>query len=359
MRPPATRRWRLLSLAVLDAAAIALCAVTLVGATEPDLVFHAVWVVLVIEAFAFGARASLPRIALAALFVVTYSIADDLTGLRPLEGSDLLFTEWPFMFAIITMVAIMADRVTRTSRNLALLEQRTHEALLTARTDERRRLSSDVHDGIGQTLTALVLTLDAAEAALEDPDGDRRAGSSGADGSPGSGGPSGVQHSLEAVRRAQEIAAIALEETRDVARRLRPARTRELGLTNAVRELAANAGRPVEVRFDPRLSAPDLLPVEEQMEAYRIVQEALANAVRHASARTIQVDMQVVRGNRLQIDVTDDGDGFDVRTAGRGLGLTGMRERAAAIHATLRVQSRAGVGTQVRLLLPGVPVETG
>jgi signal transduction histidine kinase len=346
-------RWGLMSLALLDVTAIGLTALTLVGAAEPDLLFHAVWVVLVLEAFAFGSRVSLPRIALAALFIIGYSVADDTTGLRQLEGSDLLFTEWPFMFVIITMVAVMAERVLRTSRNIAALEERTHQALLTARTDERRRLSSDVHDGIGQTLTALVLTLDAAEAALDQP------GTAPSELLPGSGSAPADRASLEAVRRAREIAAIALEETRDVARRLRPARMRELGLANAVRELAANAGRPVEVRFDPRLSTPDLLPVEEQMEAYRIVQEALANAVRHASARTIQVDMQLVRGNRLQIDITDDGEGFDVRDAGHGLGLTGMRERAAAIHATLRVQSQAGAGTRIRLLLPSVPVEAG
>jgi signal transduction histidine kinase len=342
VRPAGTWRWGHVPLVALDVVAVFLGVLATTGAVEPDLLFHTVWVVLVIEAFAYGARKSLPRIFLAALFVVVYAIVDDVSGLRPLEVTDLLFTEWPLMFVIIITVAIMADRVTRTNRNLAALEQRTHEELLTARDDERRRLSADVHDGIGQTLTALVFTLDAAEAALE---------ARGID----AGAPD-----RQALRRAQDIATIALEETRDVARRLRPGRMRELGLANAIREMAANAGRPVEVHFDPRLSTPDLLPVEEQMEAYRIVQEALANAVRHAAAETITVEMQLVRGNRLQIDVTDDGEGFDVSHArGRGLGLNGMRERAAAIRGTLEIYSRTGMGTRIRLLLPVASVPAG
>ena len=273
---------------------------------------------------------------IAAIAVIAYSVIDDLSGLRPLEISDLMFTEWPLMIVIITIVAVMADRVTRTSRNLAALERQTHEQLLTAREDERRRLSSDIHDGIGQTLTALVLSLDSAESALE-----------------ATGGDPATQDSL---RRAQDIAAIALDESRDVARRLRPARMRELGLINAIRDMAAKAGRPVEVRFDPRLSTPDLLPVDEQMQAYRIVQEAIANAVRHASASSIIVDLQMVRGGRLQIDITDDGAGFDIRrTHGDGLGLRGMRERATSIRGTLQVRARAGRGTRVRLQVPLPP----
>jgi two-component system, NarL family, sensor histidine kinase UhpB len=331
------------ALLLLDSLAAVIAALTFLQRGEPDLLFHAMWVILVIEAFAFGVRISGPRIALAAVLVVGYSILDDLSGLRPLEVSELLFTEWPLMIVIISIVAIMADRVTRTNRDLASLERQTHDQLTTAREDERRRLSADIHDGLGQTLTALVLSLDAAEAGL-----DAGVGSGPADAS-----TDGAITPRDALRRAQEIAAIALEESRDVARRLQPARMRELGLIGAIRDLAAKAGRPVEVRFDPRLSTPALLPVDEELEAYRIVQEAITNAIRHASAATITVDLALVRGGRLQIDVTDDGLGFDThRTAGDGLGLRGMRERATSIRGTLQVQSRAGGGTRIRLLLP-------
>lgn len=328
-------RWRLVA---LDLVAASLAASTFLQRGEPDLLFHAVWVVLVIEAFWFGLRVSLPRILVAAGLVVVYSIFEGASGLKPLEAPDLLFTEWPFMFVIILIVAVMADRVTTANRDLAGLERRTHEQLLTARDDERNRLSADLHDGVGQTLTALVLTLDAVEATLAPPD---RATPTG---------------SREALHRAQEIAGLALEETRDVARRIRPARMQEIGLANAIRELAAHAGRPVEVAFDPKLAAPSLLPVQDELQVYRIVQEAVANAVRHASAKTIVIGLRAVRGRRLQVDVVDDGAGFDpARTGGNGLGLPGMRERAAAIGGTLSLESQPGLGTRIRLLLPMAP----
>jgi two-component system sensor histidine kinase UhpB len=248
------------------------------------------------------------------------------------------------MFVIILIVAVMADRVTSASRDIAGLEKRTHEQLLTARDDERHRLSADLHDSVGQTLTALVLTLDAAEAALASPDHVEAV----------------PPASREALHRAQEIAGLALEETRDVARRIRPAAMREIGLANAIRELAAHAGRPIEVAFDPRLAAPSLLPVQDELQAYRIVQEAVANAVRHASARTIVIGLRAVRGSRLQIEVVDDGKGFVPDEAdGDGLGLQGMRERAAAIGGTFSLVSRPGLGTRIRLLLPLEPQRRG
>ncbi len=318
---------------LLDVGAVAIAVATFLQKGEPDLLFHAIWVVLVIEAFAYGLRVSAPRIALAATLVIVYSFLEESSGVRPLEIADLMFTEWPLMFVIIVIVAIMADRVTTASRDMASLEQRTHDELLTAREDERRRLSADLHDGLGQTLTALVLHLDAAEAAHGRE--------------PASG---------EAVRRAQEIAAIALEETHEAARRLRPARMEEIGLANAIRELAANAGRPVTVDFDPRVVTPGLLPVDVEMQAYRIAQEAVSNAIRHASAESITIGLHLVRGGRLQVDVADDGEGFDGRRpTGPGLGLPGMQERAAAIGGTLAIETAIGQGTKVRLQLPLPP----
>ncbi len=322
-------------LILLDAIAASLALTTFLLGGEPDLLFHAVWVVLVLEAFLYGVRVSGPRIVLAAVLVVVYSTIDDATGSKPLEVAELLFTEWPLMFVIITIVAIMADRVTTTNRRVMALERQTHEQLITAREDERRRLSADLHDGLGQTLTALVLSLDTVETKL------------------GGHGATPDDQAREALGRAQHIAELALEETRDVARRLRPARMREVGLTNAIRELAAHAGRDVEVSFDPRLTTPGLLRVEDEIQAYRIVQEAIANAIHHASAGSIRVRLQLVRRGRLQIDVIDDGRGFDAhREPGNGIGLRGMRERAAGLRGTLDIDSRRGGGTTVRLQVP-------
>jgi signal transduction histidine kinase len=325
-------RWRLVA---LDLVAACLAAGTFLQGGEPDLLFHAIWLVLVIEAFWYGLRVSVVRIAIVAALVIGYSFLEDASGLRPLEVPDLLFTEWPLMFAIIVLVAIMADRVTSANRDIASLERRTHDQLVTAREDERRRLSGDLHDGLGQTLTALVLNLDAVESSIDQE------------------GAATTPAAREALHRAQEIAGLALEETRDVARRLRPARMRQIGLANAIRELAAHAGRPVEVEFDPRLATPDLLAVDDEMEVYRIVQEAVANAVRHASANRISIGIRAARGGRLLIEVADDGIGFDPRRIGDdGLGLHGMGARAESIGGTLRIESHDGLGTRIRLLVP-------
>jgi signal transduction histidine kinase len=323
--------YRLLALDLI-AAGIAVAIFTL--RTEPDVLFHVVWVVLVIEAFAYGLRVTAPRIGIAAALVVLYALSGDWSDVPTSGLVDMLFSEWPLMLVIITIVAVMADRVTTTSRNLANLERQTHEHLVTAREDERRRLSADLHDGLGQTLSALVLTLDAAEATLVPDHADAAAGA-------------------HAIQRAQEITATALDETHEVTRRLRPVRLKEIGLTTAIRDLAANAGRPIEVEFDPRLATSGLLPVDDEMQAYRIVQEAVGNAVRHASARTISIVLHVVRGSRLQIDVVDDGLGFDRRQESNGgLGLQGMAERAAAIGGSLSLESGPGTGTRVRLQVP-------
>jgi signal transduction histidine kinase len=96
------------------------------------------------------------------------------------------------------------------------------------------------------------------------------------------------------------------------------------------------------------------------MQAYRIVQEAVANAVRHAAADTISIGLHSVRGRKLQIEIVDDGSGFDPRRCtGLGLGLAGMQERARKIGGTLSLDSRPGLGTRIRLLLPMRPLRGG
>ena len=154
------------------------------------------------------------------------------------------------------------------------------------------------------------------------------------------------------IRRAQELAAIALDETRDVAYRLRPARFVEAGLVAAVGRLADTAGVPITVVTDPDLAVPGLLEPEDEMGVFRVVQEALSNATRYSNARRIAVTLSS-DGYFLEVRVTDDGIGFDTSTtASRGLGLAGMRERAAILRAELSVESSPGQGTTVTMRVP-------
>lgn len=321
-------------LVALEATGIALAAAVVAQLGDPDVLLHVVWIVLAVEAFMFGLRIAAVRIAAATIFVLAYAIAANGDAAPAAAAmTDLDLEEWPLMAVIACIVAIMADRVTHTGRRYASLYRGASDRLLTAQEDERRRLAVDLHDGVGQTMTALALTLDAAEAALAGAEAPDAAG-------------------RQAVRRAREMAGIALEEVRGVAFRLRPPRLQEAGLVPALRELAASAGRPVEFSAEPSLVRPSLLDPGHEVDTYRIVQEALGNATRHGRPDRIGVTVRRV-GRILRVDVVDDGVGFDpVAVEGRGLGLASMRDRATAIRGTFHVRSQPGAGTAVRLDVP-------
>ena len=290
-------------LVLLDATGIGLAAAALAQLGDPDILLHVVWIVLAVEAFAFGLRIAALRILAASVFVIIYAVAANGDA-TPAAAAliDLDLEEWPLMAVIAVLVAIMADRVMLTGRRYAALYRAASDRLLTAQEDERKRLAADLHDGVGQTMTALALTLDAAEAALASADAPDAAG-------------------RDAVRRAREMAGLALEDVRGVAFRLRPARLRETGLVAALRELAASAGMAVEFSADASLMRPDLLDPASEVDTYRIVQEALGNATRHGQAHLVQISVRRL-DRQLRIEVVDDGVGFDARGVdGRGLGL--------------------------------------
>lgn len=318
----------------LDAIFVAIAIAVFGQAADPDILFHVMWVVLALQAFLFGLRVSALRIAIAIGLLAIYVNLDAMNGPDGAPIAELDLAEWPLMIVIAWLVAVMADRVTSTSRRYAELYRRASDRLMTAQEDERKRLGRDLHDGVGQTLTAVVFTLDAAESMLW----------------AGEESPSVMARS--ALRRAQELAATALDETRDVAYRLRPARFAETGLVASVSRLAASAGALVTVNATADLAVPGLLDPEDEMNVYRIVQESIGNAVRHAQARTIRVDFART-DSTLLVDIVDDGIGFEPKsTEDRGLGLTGMHERSIIIRSGLEVASSPGGGTRVSLRVP-------
>jgi signal transduction histidine kinase len=150
---------------------------------------------------------------------------------------------------------------------------------------------------------------------------------------------------------ARELSVAALDETREVAAQLRPPRIHEIGLGAAIVDLAASAGIAVDVSFDPAILPPGLLDVQRELDAYRIVQEAIGNAARHAGASVVTVDA-ALDGGELTLSVTDDGRGFVRDATPVGLGLAGMHERAAILLGKLDVRSVPGEGTTVELKIP-------
>ena len=213
----------------------------------------------------------------------------------------------------------------------ARLHEQTRELSIVA---ERNRLALDLHDAVSQKLFGLVLSAEAAATLLErDPDAAR-----------------------DQVAKLQSLAREALEELRSLVFELRPPELERDGLAGALRKHAELLGRlgPYELELDlGDERAPD--PARDR-EVLRIAQEALQNAVKHASAARIAVRLGS-EGGRLVLRVEDDGVGFDPNALDarvRSLGLTSMEERADRLGARLEISSAPGQGTTVTLELGDV-----
>lgn len=197
---------------------------------------------------------------------------------------------------------------------------------LQAQEGERLRVAQELHDGVGQSLTGVVLQL--GRAARDVPE------------------PARVQ-----VLEAQETARGSLEEVRRIARMLRPEALDDLGLASALHVLgervAEHSGLDIAVHVQAAL--PDLSP-EAELVVYRVAQEALTNVARHAHARHAALRLGRAGGHTV-LRIEDDGDGLpaDCREGG---GIKGMRERAVLVGGMFGIARRAQGGTRVTLELP-------
>ena len=327
--PPA-HAWRIGVRGLLNVASLALVVAIVAGVADSELLLDAFWVTLVIGAFLFTLRVALLRVALGSLFILAHFVVE-AGGLAGIELTDL--AEWPLLLVILILVTLMADRVRTTTHHYASLYRQASDRLVSAHEEERGRLGRDLHDSVGQTLTAVMLTLGAADAAVRAaPDAP-------------------ASTAQPAITRAQALAATALEEARHVASQLRPPRIREIGLGAAIRDLASAAGIPVEVRFDAAVLPPGLLEPEREIGAFRIVQEAVGNAARHSHAEHVWVDAHV-DDSVLTLAVSDDGVGFRPTARGQGLGLASMQERAEILVGHLDIRSKRGSGTIIELAIP-------
>lgn len=218
--------------------------------------------------------------------------------------------------------------------------QRSRERLVTAREEERRRLRRDLHDGLGPILSSVLLKLSAA----------RRQLLGSANSLPATGVEDLIAESSEDLRN-------AIGDIRRVVHDLRPPVLDQLGLATAMRDFAESCSTRDEVGTHVTVDLPENLPplsAAVEVAIYRIMQEALTNVVRHASADKCIVRLSVEeREDRytLILDVSDNGVGLrSVRTA--GVGLASMRERAEELGGTLNMESQAGLGTRVLASVP-------
>lgn len=204
---------------------------------------------------------------------------------------------------------------------------------------ERRRLSRDLHDGLGQTLTALkhLLSRTAATARRE-------------------GAPAPLAERLD---EACEIAASALADAREMSRLLRPPMLDDLGLVPALRWLARSlgegAGLTVELVVEPPEAEERRLAEEMETLVFRAVQETLTNALKHSGTGDARVAL-TVGSSDLRVEISDSGAGFDpdatLAGADVGVGLRGLRDRVALFGGHCRVVSAPGEGTEVLIRVP-------
>jgi signal transduction histidine kinase len=206
--------------------------------------------------------------------------------------------------------------------------QQLSARLVDAQETERRAISRELHDEVGQSLGALLVDIGRLSTTL-------------------SGDPE-VKTQLDNLK---SVAERTFQTVRNIALLLRPSMLDDLGLAAALewqgREVSRHSEIEVSVESE---SVPEDLPDEYKIYIYRLVQEALNNAVRHSGARNAKVVVERL-SKSIAVRVTDDGRGFDPGRS-RGMGILGMEERVKRLGGTLRVESQPGKGATVTADLP-------
>lgn len=235
----------------------------------------------------------------------------------------------PAIERVIETANLMLDR-------LAEHRQAVAAQILRAQEEERKRIARELHDETSQSLTSVLVNLEAVEKQVPDlPD-----------------------EVFSRLRLTKEIAQRTLDETRRLMFDLRPSVLDDLGLIPALRWFISQRVHPhgLEVDFEA-IGLEARLPEELETALFRIMQEAITNAVKHAKAKLLRVKMTREPGC-IYGAVVDDGIGFHpVHVIGksdkeRGLGLFGMQERATLVGGSVQVESAPGLGTSVRVTVP-------
>jgi signal transduction histidine kinase len=236
----------------------------------------------------------------------------------------------------VRFLSSMADHAAVAVQNARLLAESRDKAAL----DERHRLARELHDSACQQLFSMTLHIRAAELTLA------------------AGTPGGAHEvTRQSLRTLDGLAHAALDDLRALVFELYPALLHREGLVAVLRRTAADTAARVGVEVS--VHAPDErlgLDPEVELDAHRLVQEALHNCVKHAEAESVRVTVGPAPDTpgTLLLEVADDGRGFDPAAARSGLGLISMAERAERLGGALSISSQVGAGTVVRAVVPRV-----
>lgn len=226
-----------------------------------------------------------------------------------------------------TVTNRLLERVVEDRERMRLLASK----VISAQDEERARVARELHDSAAQSLAALALQLSAAARDSRDPD---------------------LAERLTLVRK---IVGDVLEEIRAISRSMHPRVLDDLGLPAALEHLARQMRdrTPIEVEVEAAAVSELVSPVLTSA-LYRVAQEAITNALRHARATSVRVRLESVREG-LRLTVQDDGTGFDLARAEAdrpGMGLFSMRERVALVDGALQIHTARGRGTRVIATVP-------
>ncbi|MBM2830821.1 MAG: putative methanol utilization control sensor protein moxY [Gammaproteobacteria bacterium] len=231
----------------------------------------------------------------------------------------------------------MAEVLERSREENRFLTQRS----LAIQENERRNLAYELHDELGQSITAIK----AVAVSIEQQSSDSRGS---------------IVDSAEAIKK---VSNRMYDVARNMMRRLRPPILDELGLITALQDMIDDWNTRHQdtfccFSFEGKLND---LGEEISISLYRIVQESLTNTVKHAHASNVDIKISLLdssegtemsNGKCVELVIQDNGMGFDIKTTRRGLGLLGMRERAEALNGTFSLTSRPGNGVRIRIVMP-------
>jgi signal transduction histidine kinase len=229
----------------------------------------------------------------------------------------------------VQLLAAIGDQIGVAVENARLYEQAQQVAVV----EERQRLARELHDSVTQSLHSSTLMAEA---------GQRLAGRG------------DLERTRHYLARLGEISQQALKEMRLMVYELRPLALRQVGLVGALQqrldavERRAGIDARLVVEGDEHAEGQEIQLAAEVEEAlYRIAQEALNNALKHAKPSAVTVTLRME--DRVELEVTDDGAGFDPTAPGAGIGLHSMRERAEKLGGILTIDSSPGQGTRVQV----------
>lgn len=277
------------------------------------------------------------RKAFTSLWAVPLAVRGKVTGVAALGFSHEYFClprEMKLFEAIAERCALAIDKA-RLMEELKDSEERIRqlgEHMMKVEEEERRRISRELHDEVGQSLLVARLYLEMGQGMI----------------------PEDHERAHEKLAETREVIEGTIVEMRRLISALSPSVLQMLGLPASIRQFVKNLGRTFPGRVRLRMSQLEDLPEGAKIMMYRLVQECFTNAVKHSCASSVSVQLNRRNGS-VRMKVQDDGVGFDLDEASRkreSFGLAGMRERVALLGGEIDIQTSPGKGTKVSIAIP-------